>query len=104
VQLHCPADNKCPKSEAELQSFFSGVDAKDVISHEFCDRCKLIFEKPEETNCKTCGGLRYLGSEGDQHKKIMKTFFLEFPFETEITRRFQGSPLFFSLFSFSFSF
>jgi len=103
VSLHCAEDNGCAENERHFQTFFNGINATDVISHEYCGTCFYLFKKEDEY-CPFCPDhpLRY---DGKQEEKKMKSFFLEFPFDSELKRRFESNfPFSFFFFLFSFFF
>jgi len=88
--LLCTAQKKASalKSEARLRLFFSGMEAGEVITHEFCSTCFRLFQ-PNETFCPICPDrpLRYQGDESKQSDQRLKPFFLEFPIEKELVTK-----------------
>lgn len=87
IHLHLPKENKCPSSLDDVLNYFNGVDNSTVLMHSYCPNCHHLFEQNDQTlKCPIC--------PEDQQVSKNTTYFLEYPIETEIIRRFAG--IFFS--------
>jgi len=84
ASAHCVDSERCCGTFQELKQYFS-VDEDCVIRHHFCSKCHHRF-LPEEEFCSTC-----------LMEKSGTEFFVEFPFERELQRRFEGLFQFFSV-------
>ena len=84
VSMHCPGNNLCAKSEAGVRDFFSGIEAGEILVHDFCPTCCHLFDG-NEIHCPVCPDQPLREQPGKK-----KTFFLEFPIEKELYKRFAG--------------
>ena len=91
ISIHCPDGSRCPKSEAEIQSFFWGMESGDIIAHDFCSACLRLYKDGDKA-CPVCPDhpLRYAGGAAEQIDEKPVSYFLEFPIEKELYRRYAG--------------